>query len=354
MTSFRKLESLKLRFANLTPFSPAPVLLIRSEATANEWVAYLCAAAAGEIAAASGSSRRPKGGEGEDRDELDEPEHVPPAPGFLIRQEGSLQVTAPGRDGRTTARMYVVLDPDSRLLLVFSDASRAPGTERAVVDMLSASVSVEPPPGGPPLEDPAAAPRAVYVSVDDAGIYGGAPGVGAGSSRAAAAASTGYTATVLLAPSAAERDVWLACLAAACDPTTVVQLQDETKAVAAATSPLLAPTLLHVQLKAGLLAALGSPAERRVALDANEKLLTIFADARGAKVARALKLTAPGVRIDFACDAGAVAPGWSRLRIDVTAPEVSDRRTEPVPQTHVLRTRGYEAYVAWASAMAAL
>ena len=337
----------------------------RSAATADEWVAYLRAAAAGEIKAIAGTHRRAKGGEGEDLDEADQPEHVPPAPGFLIRQEGLLHVTAPGGDGRATARMYVVLDPDSRLLLVFSDASRAPGSERAVVDMLSASVTVEPPPGGPPLEDPAAAARAVYISVDDAGMYGGgAPGAGGGaggartaaaSSSASATTATSYTASVLLAPSSAERDVWLACLAAACDPTTVVQLQDEAKAAAAATSPLLAPTLLHVQLRAGLLAALGAPAERRVALDAGDKTLTVFADARGgARVARALKLTAPGVRIDFACDAGAVAPGWSRLRIEVTAPAANDARPAPALQTHVLRTRGYEAYAAWASAMAAL
>ena len=45
--------------------------------------------------------------------------------------------------------LYVLLDPPSRLLLFFDSEDTTPGTERGVVDMLSAVVYPSPPPGAP-------------------------------------------------------------------------------------------------------------------------------------------------------------------------------------------------------------
>ncbi len=112
------------------------------------------------------------------------------------------------------------------------------------------------------------------------------------------------------------------------------------------------PTLFHVQKNAGMFATLRAAAERQVVLNAAERTIVLFADAKGAQLSAVLRLDADGVRIVFAADApGTKAPdGWSALRLEITAPSVGDAK----PATHVFRTRNHADYCGWAAALAAL
>ena len=111
-------------------------------------------------------------------------------------------------------------------------------------------------------------------------------------------------------------------------------------------------TLHHCKKNAGLFATLKSPAERMVVLNAAERTIVLFADAKGASLSTVLRLDADGVRIHFACDdAGTkTTDGWSNLRLEITAPGVG----ETALQTHIFRTRDYVDYCGWAAALAAL
>jgi len=315
------------------------ILCARGEDLLEEWQSYLTAVAGGKEIKA-GKEGRAKATDF--KEEEDKHDGLPPAPGFLIRQEGTMGASS-AEDGTALKKTILVLDPDSRLLLLFDDNERLAGSERAVVDMLSANVTTEPPEGSPPIPEDFA-PFAMWISVDSYGVYGPPKGKN----------DQAWASTAVITSSVAERDVWLACLAAACDPTTVVQLQDESKAAAATSNPLVVPTMLHQQLKAGFFSSLGSALERKIVLDTAETTLTIYNNSVGSKVVVILKLTAPGVRIDFACDDKPVAAGWSRLRLEITAPQAKDSRANPQLQSHVLRPRSYQEYTAWASALASL
>lgn len=197
--------------------------------------------------------------------------------------------------------------------------------ERAVCDMLASIVDISPLPGSPMVDG---REPVIYLSVDDQPVFG-PPLVAKG--------QPDYHATALVFSNQGERDVWLACLQEAVNPESLRQLQDETMAAKLMSSALMQPTLLHVQRNAGFLSSLGGMAERGVTLNTAEKTLTIFSDHKSSKKAVELRLSFEGVRIDFSCDAAGSKPeakavGWSRLRFEVTAPTVDDKKSAPTLQ----------------------
>lgn len=205
---------------------------------------------------------------------------------------GWLEVSSPDAKYSPTPfmKLYARLDPSSRLLLFFNSAGMEPGTEKAVVDLLSAVLYNEYPQLASPSAVPVPVPPqpsapAFWLQVEDEGIFGPGPG------RAPA--------TTLVAESAEACATWIAAIAAACDPSTMKQASEEEKAAA----PVLSTALLHSQRGAGIFNALGSTLERKVIVHPASKTLTLYTDARGVKPAVVLRLAAEhGVRFDFRCD----------------------------------------------------
>lgn len=100
------------------------VLTSNSEDTVEEWDRYLGACALAEIPVPGGVDPVIAGSyaDMDDNGELS----VPPAPGLLVPIEGWLALNTP--DGKGKDRKWVVMDTDSRLLMVFDDNGKGSGT----------------------------------------------------------------------------------------------------------------------------------------------------------------------------------------------------------------------------------
>ena len=269
-------------------------------------------------------------------------------PGALVLQEGWVEVSA--QDGRTWEKRWALLNPESRLLMLFTQPGKETGTERAAIDMLSGAVYALPPtPGAPRVADR----PCFWVDVDGFSIYG-PPKAGTGRDKDGAL-TPGAGPTAFIVSSDAERDAWMGALAAACDPSIAPRVTDaEREAAIADGADKPSETLLHMLKAAGMFNALGSALERKVELNAEEKTITVYANAKGGKEAAKLNLAAPDVRIEFGCD---VAPNnaWSRLRLEITvAKDLGGSGGKPATQTHVFRPRNHFGFIAWANALAAL
>ncbi len=302
----------------------SPVLLCFAKASvADEWLNVLYEAATGEPLAGPGGGGGGGGGGGA---------AASPAAGdaaTLISREGFLEVST--QNGEGWDRHWVSVCPHSRLLLFFNSKSKAPGTERAAFDMLSSTLHETPPPGAPIVRGVV---PAFWLSLDNNGVYGptkdGAPS----------------PATAVVAGDPSDRARWLQSLTMAMDPSSMATLGGA--AAAAPAQPSF--SLWHVQRNAGFLHSLSYPGERSVALNHEERTLCLWLDNKKQRLSTVLHLDAPNVKIDFGCET-APRPGWSNLRMDITAPAAG---AEDKYVTHSFQAHTYEEFLQWASALAAL
>jgi hypothetical protein len=259
------------------------------------------------------------------RPTMDEPNAVPAC-------EGWLDVSTP--DGRSFTRLYAALEPESRLLIFFSSENKEAGSERAVVDMLSAALFPELPPIHGAPQPPTPSSPAFWLQVEEDGIFGPGPG------RVAV--------TALVAESPEDLERWIGVLDAACDAQTMRQQTEEEKAGA----PVLSTTLLHQMKNAGFFNSLGSVLERKVIVHPASKTLTVYTDAGGSKAAAVLRLSAAGVKFDFRCDEKSPQRNFGNLKVEIEAPIVGGK--EGQRQVHVFRTHTHTEFTSWAAALAAL
>jgi len=277
--------------------------------------------------------------------------HTSSAPGAPKRgvdaREGWLEVSTPDGRAGSFERLWAQLEPASRLLLLFRSEAKAPGSERAVVDMLSADIfDVFPTPDQNVLnapQPPSPSAQIFWLTVEDAAnpdgtsisVFGRGPG------RTA-------TCTALVCASAEDKAGWLLSLAQARDSNTMHMPSEEEKANA----PILSTSLLHNQLGASFFSSLGSVVERKVIVVPAKKQLSIYSDVKGTKLAAVLELSADCVRFVFHCDDRSPQPAFSNLRVEITAPQVASR--DRALQVHNLRARNSAEFGTWAAALAAL
>jgi hypothetical protein len=218
-------------------------------------------------------------------------------------------------DGSMFKELYVLLDPPSRLLLFFDSEDTMPGSERAVVDMLSAVVYPSPPPGAPHVANA----HCLWLTGDGGhGVFGAGKG--------------GLTSppSALVFNRKADLEDWFRELQRACHATGMSSAPEPPSR-----------TLLHCQHNAGLFSSLRSPVERWVKVSPEEQTLVIHESAGSVNVARVLKLSADEVKIGFTCEEKGAVKGWGNLRIEVTAMSAYDNKYE----THYLRARNYQDFI---------